>query len=75
VRDNLEVLEGEFSDCWIKTYSDNFAKVAQCDGIHEVPCTVQYPGSHPGGNSYWVTPSVTVYVPSLIEFNDGDSNE
>jgi regulator of RNase E activity RraB len=75
VRDNLEVIEGQFSDCWIKSYSDNFVRITEIHGIQGVPCTVQYPGTHPGGSAYWITPSVTVYVPSLIKFNDGDSDE
>lgn len=57
----------DFPDCWIKiadkpaVNSDGYAVI---DGIL---CNVQSPGSHPGGNKWWLTPIATVYAPLTIE--------
>jgi len=57
----MSVEIGQWSDAWIKAHSE------PSPGWNIEPFTVddlavQRPGSHPGGNEYWITPRPDVLV-------------
>jgi hypothetical protein len=62
----VEITEGHFGDCWIKT------RKAPRVGDHVLsPFTynaviIQTPGSHPGGSGYWLTPREEILVADLV---------
>lgn len=56
----IEIGPGEFGECWFKS-------VMEPDGLSVGPFSldevrVLWPGGHPGGNFFWVTPVVDVHV-------------
>lgn len=72
VSDNqsIEVIEGQFSDCWVKGFYSRYVALAKLSGISGVPCRVQSPGTHPGGNFHWITPSVPVYIANILTWEE-----
>ena len=58
---------GSFSDCWIKSYNkpeadETFSDINDHTGLSVEDCFVQTPGTHPGGDCYWITPRVDIHV-------------
>lgn len=66
---------GKFDDCWIKVHDldtddvdtlyEVCAPFTEQDGI-----TIHGPGTHPGGNSHWITPRPDVYVAKILSKED-----
>ena len=67
----LEFDEVMWGDCWFRAYDRETAERHEAEGVDDggviVPVTVQSPGTHPGGNCWWVTPSVEVLAARIIE--------
>jgi hypothetical protein len=65
---------------WEQAHMDEWIKVSNqpseedieewCAPLTIDQVTVRRPGTHPGGNAYWVEPSVTVYYPIIEEVDD-----
>lgn len=53
----------DFGDCWVKIWEKPDLDTNGCAEIDGIKCKVQNPGTHPGGNCYWLTPSDDVYIP------------
>lgn len=75
--ETAKIDEGRFGDCWIKTHSkpeiENSRLIAgffNCSPFTEDQLNVAGPGQHPGGNVYWITPSVPVLVVTHIAEKD-----
>ena len=59
----VEVVRGDFSDCWKKFYTFTPDKdAASMFPFESDDLIVQPPGSHPGGKMYWITPQPEVLV-------------
>ena len=61
------LVPGWFGDCWIKSYEkpeavEKFSDLNGHDELSLDDCFVQKPGTHPGGDCYWITPSVDIHV-------------
>lgn len=61
------VEEGYFNDCWAKVINepteDDFERWSDEYGLTSDCFIVRAPGTHPGGNFYWVEVTIPVYVP------------
>jgi hypothetical protein len=61
--DEVEVIAGDFGDCWIKLFKEPDADTLNSlSPFSADDLIVQNPGSHPGGKAWWVTPLAPVYV-------------
>lgn len=65
-----EVVQGYWGDCWFKSYSDlpstewllNMEKYWDIQPFTPEQLYIRKPGTHPGGNCYWINPSEPVYA-------------
>lgn len=62
----LNLTEGRFSDCWEK-FSANPSDLDCHDPFTLDQLIIQKPGSHPGGQTFWVTPMEPVWVFEPVE--------
>ena len=65
----MSAVEGDFSDCWFKArgYNDQDIEELELAPFSKDQLSISYPGSHPGGNCYWINPNETIYVPKILE--------
>jgi hypothetical protein len=61
------VIAGRFPDCWQKWYGTKPDLSSEADLLCFAPFSadnlrVQEPGTHPGGNAWWITPIPNVLV-------------
>lgn len=68
----------DFSDCWIKTHEKPSMAKNYYKPFSWADIEVRSPGTHPGGNSYWITPrrnifAIDTYV--AADFDDDDFQE
>lgn len=67
----LGLTVGDFGDCWFKCYGDiEYVKEHGIDCFKGSELLIGGPGTHPGGNCYWINPAPDVYVPSLKSIED-----
>lgn len=64
--DEVKIIEGGYKDCWIKTINKPKVGDFVLAPFSYTQVIIQRPGSHPGGNMYWLTPSPDVLVAVLI---------
>lgn len=58
-----EVVEGHWRDCWLRSY-DDIKNINIWDVVPFKPEQLQIrnPGTHPGGNCFWIRPNMPVYT-------------
>lgn len=60
----LSIEAGHFGDCWFKMHrrpsADELRHFAW--PVEPEHLTVREPGTHPGGNAYWIEPNTDVFV-------------
>ena len=60
-----------FADYWVKLHhrptADELEDYAEDIGCSADDLIVQNPGSHPGGNAWWITPRINILTPVLKE--------
>lgn len=65
----IAIDEGEFSDCWAKITiaptDEDFEYWSIQFGLPKDCFIVRAPGTHPGGNFYWIDLSIPIYVPVI----------
>lgn len=64
---DARIIEGRFMDSWLRLYSNRLDPTLEVDLRCFAPfraedLCVQAPGTHPGGNCYWITPIPRVLV-------------
>lgn len=63
--EELVLVEGSFSDCWIKQGAE--PEPVDYAPFHPDDVRVLGPGAHPGGREWWITPLVPVFVARIVE--------
>lgn len=66
-KDKMKVVQTwGFNDCWIKSWSSTYKEIKEtiklfCEPFSPAHLAIAKPGSHPGGNAYWISPTVPIY--------------
>lgn len=60
-------IEAGFGDCWIKVFSEPKEHHKYMAPFEFDDLIIQSPGSHPGGNRYWITPRPPVMIIAEIQ--------
>ncbi len=63
--EQLNLIAGNFADCWIKDHQEPIMDGLALDDVIADDLIIARPGTHPGGNVWWITPSPQVYVAEL----------
>ncbi len=60
--ETLTIEEGEFADCWIRAHRKPTVGDSALAPFTYTDVYISAPGTHPGGNVYWITPSREILV-------------
>ena len=67
----VRLVDYQHGDCWLKVYrepsEDDLAFFCRDFPIDPADLTVQHPGTHPGGNAWWIQISAEMFEAEIKE--------